>query len=512
MRNKVAALEPYTPRSRSDALEEFQKKCPSLFPDWPLEEATLRTFLMDPVEHWMRQSLNGYWRHVSMAHPPLLPYWDLTRTNPPFDLLQEVLQLEAIIKPGQYKDRSLNGMWLYKAQMRSQWTPLSAMTDGRTTVIIKSQAIRLNVDSAMEDKVGATTDGGTKVTIKPRDRDNFYHSVFEFTNEVVIARLLNTLVTGFEYTVTPHFTTFLGAFACNEITSLEGDIHPTNKRIHAIFERADRSIEDFFKGLTKPPIVFEFGALLFQLLSALEAGCRLAGLVHRDLNSGNWMLRQVEGTAYADRIWSYKRFGRETFYFITPEYHRNRFIEIIDFGRSTIADGRKPSVERAAQGFTLDVLYVLNDLLVFSEAWETDDDDDAWTTVRNLLYETQTSLSDEKTQRQFFAHWPESKLGQVLFTPFVKPRNMADPQTPLVVGYVPQGTLVDAPGRGRDVRTVREVLPRLWKLQNAEKTRYSRQCVGCFSSAAHKTTVDDKETFFCGHDCYSLHYGLYDHI
>ncbi len=488
--------EAYEPESRRDALAAHQAQYPALFPLWQLDTNTLTLFATGPSQLFLERGLAGYWDYVDKTPADPLAYWDVREVHPPPGLFDVTLRLAEIVKPGAYADTSINNMWLYKAKMRFS-VKLSGMTDGRPLAIIKSQAI-----APYNYALG--------------------HSVFEFTNEVLVARLLNTLVTGFRYTVTPHFTTFLGSFACNEITKIDGTVDASNKRLYAIYERADTSFKSFLLAHRETsPDVAEVGTLVFQVLVSLEAAARLLGFAHNDAHFGNVMIRAVKGTAYHNRIWAYKRAGHPNYYFLAPQQHKNNFVEIIDLGRATIM-AEEPSETTAAQRFARDARDVVVLLTALAGHWQKRKDGHAWKVARpflNAVVEQLSTASQASLKEQFLREWPESTLGRVLFT-HLRDWDMSGATTklqllpPLVVSVTPEATLVDATGTGSDVVASVQALKQAWhnNLMVVEYTTPLMRCVTCLAREPRYVSVNEEALYFCGRDCHRVHYGVYHSV
>ncbi len=523
---------PYSPMARRKAFVRFQKRHALLFPEWHFDEETMRIFCMEPSKY---ANLQTYWTYVDKAHPALLSYWQSTVTSETIQrLLQTELSIERIIKPGDYNDTSINGMWLYTVRMQSDATlkDLLPMTDGRRLLIIKSQALADDVDRVIPENWadGLTPEQHEFRRLLNRATYHGYHAGFEFTNEIILTRLLNTLVTGFRYTVTPHFTTFLGSFVGGEILNETGEQDKKSRRLHAIYERADRSLKDVTNDYdTEPMPLGEFAALLFQVLTALEAAARMVGFRHRDPHMGNIMARAVDGTKYADCVWLYKRAGQSKYYFIAPEHHQNRMIEIIDLGRSTIKDAEPRNREAmVASQFAQDAKYILVEAQKIVLFWyDMKIDQKLWRQVHEELAVTiARQLTDEKDHVGFLRRWPT--LMPTLFSVFCKntvedfmsvdaaadddenmPGLIAMSICPEddILASMPMATKLsrDNEEQDDDVVLFGRSLQKLWKIRQGMKRTTYATCVVCRAPAEWET----KDHHFCGQDCYYLHHGVY---
>jgi hypothetical protein len=382
-----------------------------------------------------------------------------------------------------YADSSINAMVLYAVTFKDP--DLIALADGRNRGVVKSQ---------------------TFVLESPLKAGTVNNSLFEFTNEVIVSRLLNALVTAFKHTATPHFTTFLGCFKSDG--SDDTAIGKGQMRVFAVYERANRSFYDLLEGGNLE--VDHLACLLFQVIFSLAVANFTLGYSHNDLHCGNVMVRDVDGTRYQDRCWAYKMRKDATFKYIDAAFHHNQMVEIIDEGRATLTakEPESPGCSNRLR-FAYDVEHLLRHTLkeYTHKNSFSDRERDVLRTLRKvrdcLPNKNKKPIVREYPPRAEVAHafytlWhtddPTYGLGPA-FEAFLNTRKQG---RPLVVAIAPNDTIL----------TVNEPmaadLPRIWGIQQGMK-RAAFSCRTCLAPAAYAT--ENQTHFFCGRDCYHVFYG-----
>ena len=145
---------------------------------------------------------------------------------------------------------------------------------------------------------------------------------------------------------TPHMAIVLDAFVAptarfdeaHQRLVVAPDARPLS--LYQITERGETSLGDFFALGPAPPGVDPqsmdeiLACAQWQVVFTLYAQWVRHRRVHGDPHWNNIFLRKVTGTVYAGRDWVYVLPGPQ--YVVVPaQRHRNWFVEIIDFGRTT---------------------------------------------------------------------------------------------------------------------------------------------------------------------------------
>ena len=121
-------------------------------------------------------------------------------------------------------------------------------------------------------------------------------------------------------------------------------------RVYAMAERAHEELYDYLAVLTRAhgqgDMDQHITSLIYATAFSMDAAGWCYGLVHNDLHMGNVMVRSVVDTPYAGRTWAYRhRANPDLLVLITPPQHRDRMIEIIDFGFAEMRGGPDRYVE-----------------------------------------------------------------------------------------------------------------------------------------------------------------------
>lgn len=488
-----------TTESRRDALLAWQREQPRFFKESLLRDG-LQLFAIEPAKA-MQQSTKKYFAKAETLFLRMSAFWMQHSTQTGNDIPQlffdGTFKIDAFLKPGQYNDSSVNDMWLYKIQVAKP--VLRTLADGRNLAIVKSQNTQ---DSVFEQ----------------------CQSLFEFSNEILVTRVLNCLVTSFEYTVTPHFTVFMGSYIAPEMllngppslfqrikaSLLSYETAPPDGvdkaasdatyrfRMYAIYERADESLHSMLPRLflDKAFTPTQLGSLVFQILSAMEAATRVLGWSHNDAHLGNIMVRSVVGTPYENRTWGYKRAFDPQYYYITPQDHRNLMIEIIDQGRATISP-EEPEKHANAR-FNRDAWKVLghveNIFTTFYANGRVRGKD--WDHAHFELL--QAVLSQKTHARDFIDTWP-----RVVFSDAFH----GLPNNPIIMSIVPDVNILQSLRNDPETTLVAETLQLAWGVKQGVKRVREVSCPVCFSTSVK---YEAEDIAFCGKDCYHVHYGVYD--
>jgi hypothetical protein len=514
-RFKEQAEDAYASETRRDALRRVEERHPALFSPKQIEPG-LKRYAIAPSAA-MEKHLDTYWQFIDalpFSATALGDIWpdsgnagdnsDSVLTSflnmfrrwwSPLDQLSSVtedLNVEAAL--GYDANTSLNAVSLYRASLIHE--DLITLADGRRDAIIKSQ--RYIVD-------------------EPGYEGHLNHSLFEFNNEVVVSRLLNTLVTAWPHTVTPHFTTFLGAFQ---------KTHLGETRVFAVYERAHETLKEALRRNLPWDML---GAILFQLMSTFAAASTTLGYAHNDAHLGNVMLRKVDGTRYANAMWAYKLRGVDRFIFIPPELHYNHMVEIIDQGRATIGEYAPNDIRSThALRFAYDMRNMLGHLINALAERETENDpllkllytrylniprrtEDSPLVAPGLYNIDDTAPRHTRNGNLLAAHtlltrWatddPDYGFAE-FFKPFIHLTGGVA-KRPLVVSVAPGDTILSV----RDPMT--EILAGIWGVPTHTMTDVSfSKCKTCFSEA--KFTTEERKFGFCGKDCYRVFYGEMDY-
>jgi len=489
---------------RKAAWLHLVKTYPKLFPA-TLVTPGLRQFAVGPSAGF-RKGYDGYWAYTpanieamwtevdsSLFSQFLKLFMQLEPTDGLFFSLlwgQEKSDMDVYLmdaatfgQPLGFTDGSANNMQLYALTLKDP--TLIAMADERTGAVIKAQPL---------------------IAAEPKYPGEANASMLEFTNEVVVSRLLNTLVTAWPHTATPHFTAFLGCFKRRGVPDA---IRPMfqSSRVFAVYERANTSFTSIVSG-DKPPSAY-FNALIFQALFTLEVAAYTLGYAHNDLHTGNIMVRDVTGTRYADRVWAYKLRGRPGFWFIHPAAHQNKMVEIIDQGRATIEAVPPEHIDSAyKENFANDVRRLFANLLLNLPQLA------ACKRIVDLLPDHDGPRAPNAHSRLFYERWftddPTYGLQGVLTRSGISPNGPAQgEEPPIVVAIAPEDTLATRPDEPMAVE-----LGNIWGLaQGMKRTRRMDEqylaCVTCRAPAYHALHKEGKEVGFCGRDCARVYRGRY---
>lgn len=520
----MSKFDEYLPALRQAAYARLQAKHPAFYlPQYVsgIEDYAVRS------SDAMVKSLDTWFTSTGKIISPdaLVRMWPLVdrRAYATF-FSRDSVRLGAALKT---TDSSINEMSLIAGQLIDP--DMRALADGRDTCIIKSQAL------IVED---------------PADPGKRNKAVFEFTNEVMVSRMLNGLVTAFQHTVTPHFTTFLGCFAAPDVLEHSSTVKPT--RIYSLYERANLSVEAVLLEDLRTEdarTVERTSGIIFQTVSALQAAMATAGVAHNDLHTGNVMIRDVKGTVYADRPWGYKLLAEAEFKFIPAAVHRNEMVEIIDQGRATVTPSA-PSTREAHARFLADVRHFLAHVVSVSRDDPIDDPTiaayfDALARFVNKMPGKSLdhigvggkAMNHQATlawASQFWDKWatddPTFGLG-FLFAPILTagaattwvdyiwdklsilaPRENTATK-PIAVSIVPVAYFTLAETEHEMAPTLR----RLWKLPHDDERRGMKRafnfdaCRTC-GSAPRFETADAHAHPFCGKHCYEVFAGLMDTV
>ncbi len=532
----MSRFDEYLPALRQAAFARLRGKHPGLFPSrfvTGVEEYAVRPGAA------MAKSLFDWHEYVTAHTTPdaLAAMWPMTDQEDVdrFFAADSVARGEAL----GLVDDSINKMSLIAANLID--SDMCVLADGRSNCIIKSQPL-------------ATRD--------PKHRRLMNPALHEFTNEVIVSRMLNGLVTSFPHTVTPHFTTFLGCFATPDL--LKHRSGEKDMRVYSVFERANKSVALLLKENLRsgdPLTAQRFGGICFQTASALAAGLAVAGVAHNDLHAGNVMVRDVTGTLYANRPWWYKLQDIPEYRSAPPGLHENNMVEIIDLGRATVTS-ETPDSHAAHARFLADVRVFLAAVAKVAEKNPVADPGiSAYFAAMAAFVATmpgeylddpkmyivagkETSVQATKAwAAHFWTKWstddPTYGLG-FLFNQFMPPT----PATTVTwVEYIvdmvkvfiyraPANTALKpvavsiVPGPEETLAsTNHEMAPtlrRLWKLQepateepDGRRIRPRRRSFGACRTCASKPrfeTADAHAHPFCGHHCYEVFTGLVDTI
>jgi hypothetical protein len=475
--------------ARGKALKRLRARHPAFFPDVHVTPglSALPVALDNPGR-------GGYWR-IESAVEKIFDAPDFAASmwpDIPKDALKRYLgslrQVTALTGIG-----GSHGMAVYKAVIHD--ADMITLADDRKGAVIKAQPFVVTGDTNKE--LGA------------------------FTNEVIVTRLLNALVTAFKYTATPHFTTFLGCFK-SDIDVAKPTTKLATPRVHAVYERATRgSLLDLWEGPARVP-VDEWASYTFQVLFTLAVSSHTLGYTHNDLHTGNVMLRDTEGTRYANAIWAYKVRGHETYIRLDPSTHHNSMVEIIDQGAATIAqyspDDPRSDPDDAALRFGTDVRTFFNEM-IYMGTTTSGGMEPPWMNEMRLVAErlpelrSVVAVTPEKREfaRRFYTHWHTTHKEYGLWSLWRHLNLMPPtPNAPVVlVGLAPNDTLIaQDPERSGD--TVGRGLSLVWNTRRGMKrTRSlgaSSRCLVCEEEARYESKTDPLLAF-CGRDCYNVHMG-----
>jgi len=475
-------VDAYPTPSRREALQALQARYSSLFP--AAHVPGLELFAVQPGAA-MEHSFQTYIEHLeaTVEHKVLREYWSTAEV--PSAFLTDAVTLG---DPLAYSDGSVNEMFLHTLALKD--ARLVALTDGRADAEHKSQALRV-------------TDREHPKTLN--------NALFEFTAEVIIARILNFLVTAFPYTVTPHFTTFLGCFRAN--ARLLGD-RKGGERVFAMYERAhnslNRQFDEEFRAGTACPL--RLGARLFAIIFSLAAASHTTGFSHNDLGLRNIMERAVDGTAYAGAHWAYKLRNVPRYVILPPEAHADQMVEIIDFGRSTFTPVEPDSpTSTNALRFVYDVGEMLTDLVdLYHESAPRSRRCDPVNALIIAVAERiavwpkrQQKGASVALARDIYERWhtddPVAGLG-FLFKAFFHVPAPAG-VIPLVVAIAPSENLLAVVPIGEPLTAE---LARIWGAVAGARANSSNRCRTCAAPAVHVT--EGGKHGFCGVDCYHVFY------
>jgi hypothetical protein len=474
----------YNPTLRLSALKRVQTTHPFLFPAAHVKSG-LGTFAIGPGES-LDKSMDEYVQFIDDTYTKkdLLAMWPKIEKRALDAFLSTAISVD---KQLTYNDTSINEMILYAVTLKDR--DLITLADDRHEAVLKSQRERAS-DLARPETIN--------------------NAFFEFTNEVIVSRLLNSLVTSFKHTVTPHYTTFLGCFKSNDLPKKGNGAH-----VFALYERAKLSLKDYvvehFKHNTLDPA--KFGVIIFTTVSALAASSHVLGKAHNDLHLGNIMMREVANTKYADSHWAYKLRDMIQYIIIPPTMHDNLMVEIIDEGRATLTtvEPDSPGSQNALR-FVLDVRHMLEDVVRMYLEHRTKPVAkpiaDVMTKIESLLVKWPLRTTSPRKREKdtmvvnaIYRGWHNEEFLGFLFYHFMgkkAPTNIK----PLVVSITPEENILAHAG---DDPMVAE-LATLWKIPQGMKRAYSvLNCRTCTSPSQYAT--ENQTHGFCGVDCYNVFYG-----
>jgi hypothetical protein len=450
---------------RKKAWSILLKMYPAFFPETFVRPGLLK-FAVNPSIGFKEGGYDGYFKYRAVFTPgDLEAVWTgATPSNSRTYFRESATFGKALL----VTDSSNNNMQLYTLALKDP--ALIAMADGRDQGIIKAQPFLLS---------------------DPDSPGHANRALLEFTNEVVVSRLLNTLVTAFKHTATPHFTAFLGCFV-------------RQFHVFAIYERANLSFNALLEGGVSQQLL---GVLLFQTLFTLDVAAYTLGYAHNDLHTGNIMVRDVTGTRYENRIWAYKLRGQSDYWFVHPSAHQNKMVEIIDEGRATIEASPPENNESLyRENFANDVRRLFYFL------------DRPNSPIASTCAKIQALLPDHNgprranvAARQFYTRWftddPTYGVRPVLGVTSVRPPN--EQQPPIVVAIAPDDTLVTRPDEPLAVE-----LGLIWNPRQGMKRAYMDspaplKCDTCLAPALYALVKEDGKIGFCGRDCARVYKGVY---
>lgn len=477
--------------ARGEALAALQARFPSLFSGDHIQ--ALESYTVRPGRAMESGGIDAYVSHLeaTVAHHTLRDCWPKEEREAQLHaFLTEVVTLgEKLV----YSDGSVNEMLLHVLTVKD--ASMMALADGSTEAVLKSQELRV-------------TDRESPKTMN--------NALFEFTTEVIIARLLNLLLTAYPHTVTPHFTAFFGCFRESaKLVDVRG-----RERVYSMFERGHVSLrlrlEQEYASVGGV-CTARLKARLFAVISALAAASHVLGISHNDVALRNIMERNVTGTAYEGAHWAYKLRNVPRYFIVPPTAHAAHMIKIIDYGRASVTESEPDSVNSTnALRFAYDVWEFLDDLLELHSMRVTNNDRNAPLNVlmtqissriatwpHRPLPESDLKLREGAVSaaQEIYHKWhtddPAFGLG-FLFADF---RNAAPPGvTPVIVSVAPNENVL----RVTKDPLVLE-LARVWGTETVPCANSVRQCRTCASPSAHAT--ENGKHGFCGADCYRVFYG-----
>lgn len=483
--------------ARKDALLSMQARFPSLFPVKHVQ--ALESYTVKPGPAMEEGGIQAYvdYLEVTVAHHILRDSWPKEGDAEITAFLTDAITLGEKLT---YSDGSVNEMRVHTLALKDG--SMMTLADECTEAVLKSQELRVTDREA------------------PKTMNN---ALFEFTTDVIIARLLNLLLTVYPHTVTPHFTTFFGCFR-RSAKLVDATSRPGTERVYSAFERGHVSLHvqlerEYASASGVCPTRLK--ARLFAIISALAAASHVLGISHNDLALRNIMERNVTDTAYAGAHWAYKLRNVPRYFVVPPTAHAGHMIKIIDYGRATITESEPDSANSAnALRFAYDVRELLNDLLELHVMRVTDQKRAdplnvlmAQITTRIATWpqrphsESDPNLREDAkaAAQEIYQKWhtDDAAFGLgFLFADF----RIAAPAgvTPIVVSIAPNENILRAT---KDPFALE--LARIWGVEApaaGKRIAYSVQsCRTCASPSTHAT--ENGKHGFCGTDCYRVFYG-----
>jgi hypothetical protein len=264
-----------------------------------------------------------------------------------------------------------------------------ALLDWSTRVVIKeyTQIAKLADDDILQS-----------------DRDSS-SQLLDLANDLLVGALAaNALSVDYTDVVTPHFAYQVDWFQAPRIDSVHqaprkpldaefvADLPSHLKAVmldvntvaqYVVVERGDFTLSDLFASTQQGKNYAKYGAnwnllsmrsVLAQMLTALESGFDVAGLLMQDFHANNVLVRSTRkepDSPLTGKAWFYTRgphgggdsppSGREKLR-IAPDEHRDLFIEIIDFGRSRAIARTPPELVQEGRAATA---------IIGNTAWES---------------------------------------------------------------------------------------------------------------------------------------------
>jgi hypothetical protein len=483
------AKEAYPALDRRKAYGAIRTKYPELFPTWL--GGYIKRLLVDPGDA-MQQSVNEYEHFVQFQ-------------------LETGVSLEIAEQLAVHtNDDAFDALFTIYGPLQdagSSWTKLEVRL-GKTN----------------DDLFAELADDSSQIVVKMQYTPSDLYINFEaenksreFLHEVVASFIFNAFVTGFEYTATPHFTTFLGCFR----QPRESD-DDTRLRMAAAYERGKQTVANLLWFKLQDANSFELdsiGSIMFAVVSAQAIAAQSAGAAHNDLHLHNIMTRLIWASKYENKTWAYKLQGRHDYILIPFSVHKNTFTEIIDLGRATFTRIEPGSTVDCPIGirFVQDMQRFLSAVLANLEAKTTSADvkklDKVITFVSRLRQVVGVLTRIGKQEKDaiglaagndFLKRWhdPAHEASLAFLIDMVQAGHRPITEEVVVVSIAPADTLrvVDDP--------MARALSEIWGSvpQGVKRTAYET-CMSC-GSRAHFTS-EERTYAFCGQDCQKVFYGVW---
>lgn len=447
----------YSPKARKAAFQALQVRYPSLFP---------AAHVTPGVEHYAmdgdskRSHLDDIWPQAPVSY--MTQFFDKIFTLWPTAYATD-------------RTRFLN----------------SSVDTG--FMIIEKYPIEISAVTLKDPDLITLADGRNKGVIKsiPYTPDKLTRTARGFNIDIIISRLLNILVTGYAYTATPHFATFLGCFKGAK-----------GLRVYSMYERGDYTLT----AVKTDDWSFEhMGCFLFQIIFSFAVAASTMGYEHGDPHPDNIMIREVTDTRYYNRTWAYKLRGVDKFVYIDPAIHQNKMIEIIDQGGAEIDSHAPDSPESTHRlRFARDVRSVLGSCDFREKGKNPELAERFFQFWFRLPARVNESSDKERASLPLLDLWHTDDAQHGLGFLFASFMNKKPVGVPLVVAIAPNDTIL---ATGDPMITD---LPRLWNVrQGMKRTRDYDACRTC-GSKPRFATADAHAHPFCGRDCYHVFYGVMD--